>query len=175
MSVAGAPPPDDEPTGPARDGARPEPGQAEVDAAFAAMVAGWDAPDPVRPGRAEDEGRVRPAPPVAAPAPQARPTGSSEHHTGPTGLEDDLEDEDEGHFEPPEPPALPRLSARALGGLVLLLAGVTLLVSPGVLGLTDGVGLPLGLLVVASGLAVLLSRLRPGPDPDSGWDDGARL
>ena len=42
-------------------------------------------------------------------------------------------------------------------------------------GLTDGVGLPLGLLLCAGGLGWLLSRLRAAPDPDSGWDDGARL
>ncbi|GAB2914780.1 hypothetical protein GCM10027047_10800 [Rhodococcus aerolatus] len=167
MSVAGAPPPEDEPTGAARDGARPEPGQAEVDAAFAALVAGWDTPAPVRPERSTDDHRPRPAPPPAAPPPAPATVGDEADAAE--------EDEDEGHFEPPEPPALPRLSARALGGLVLLLAGVTLLVTPGVLGLTDGVGLPLGLLVAAAGLGVLLSRLRPGPDPDSGWDDGARL
>jgi hypothetical protein len=167
-----APPPEGEPTdpaatppgepGPARDGARPEPAQHEVDAAFAALVAGWDAPGP---------DRASPAPAAVAPRrvepPPPRPPV-------PPDPEPELE-EDEGHYEPPEPPALPRLSVRALGGLVLLLAGAVLLVSPGALGLTDGVGFPVGLLVVVAGLGVLLSRLRAGPDPDSGWDDGARL
>lgn len=154
--------------------------QAEVDLAFAALVAGWDhpgaperSPAPPATGHAAprriEPAAPRPVEPTAPPAPvPAAPDDGA-------AAEDELLEEDEGHWEPADPPALPRLSGAAVGGLLLVLAGVGLLVAPGVVGLTDGVGLPLGLVAVAGGLGWLLSRLRADPDPDSGWDDGARL
>ena len=82
---------------------------------------------------------------------------------------------DEEHFEPPEPPPLPALRLGTLGALLLLALGVVLVLAPGLLGLGERLGTPLGLLALAGGVGVLVLRLPQGPPIDSGWDDGARL
>lgn len=82
---------------------------------------------------------------------------------------------DEEHFVPPEPPPLPVLRPGTLGALLLLALGVVLVLTPGLLGLAERLGTPLGLLAMAGGIGVLLLRLRQDPPTDSGWDDGARL
>lgn len=82
---------------------------------------------------------------------------------------------DEEHFVPPEPPPLPTLRPGTLGALLVLALGIVLVLAPGLLGLAERLGTPLGLLALAGGIAVLVLRLRQGPPTDSGWDDGARL
>ncbi len=82
---------------------------------------------------------------------------------------------DEEHFVPPEPPPLPMLRPGTLGALLLLALGLVLVLAPGLLGLAERLGTPLGLLALAGGIGVLVLRLRQGPPTDSGWDDGARL
>jgi hypothetical protein len=83
---------------------------------------------------------------------------------------------DEDHFVPPEPPPLPRLGPPAFVGLGLLAIGVVLVVAPGLLGVAEPYGLPLGLVGLAAGLGWLVLRLWPDP-PDRGSgdsdDDGA--
>jgi len=134
----------------------------EIDASFAAIIAGWGTDEPSWP--AEEAKQAEPAEPEAAPVEQA-PVEESE--------EDPYEDE--GHYEPPEPPPIPRPRGAALGALIMLSIGLVLLFVPGIIGLTDQVGLPLGLLAEASGLFWLFLLLRTGPPVDSGWDDGSRL
>jgi hypothetical protein len=83
---------------------------------------------------------------------------------------------DADHFVPPEPPPLPRIGPPAAVGMTLLVLGLTLVVSPGVVGIPDVYGLPLGLLALASGLGWLVLRLWPAPPDDRGEDDdGAML
>lgn len=132
-----------------------EPDATEIDASFAAIVAGWGSEEPSWPS----EQPAEPDPPEA-----------------PTAAEDPIEDpEDEGHYIPPEPPPIPRPRAVTTGALIMLGIGLVLLFIPGVIGLSDGVGLPLGLIAVASGLFWLFLLLRTGPPIDSGWDDGSQL
>jgi len=78
---------------------------------------------------------------------------------------------DEEHYEPPPPPPLPVLSKSAAYALVLLTAGALLLIAPGVLGLSSNLGFVFGVLGIASGVGMLVWRMREGPqyeDPDDG-------
>lgn len=81
---------------------------------------------------------------------------------------------DDDHFVPPEPPPLPRIGRAAAVGMGLIALGLTLLLAPGLLGISESVGLTLGLLTVAGGLGwlVLGSWASDPPDDDYG-DDGA--
>lgn len=77
----------------------------------------------------------------------------------------------EEHYEPPPPPPLPILSRPAAYALLLIAAGAVLLIAPAVLGLATDVGFILGVLGVASGVGMLIYRMRePAQDDD---DDGA--
>lgn len=82
--------------------------------------------------------------------------------------------EDE-HFVPPDPPPLPRLRPGTVFGIVLLAIGVLLLAGPNLIGLAPRVATPLALVSMAAGIGWLVLRMRQGPPPDSGWDDGAQL
>jgi len=77
----------------------------------------------------------------------------------------------EEHYEPPPPPPLPVLSRAAAYALILLAGGVLLLVAPGLLGLSGELGFVIGVLGIASGVGMLVWRMREGPqfeDPDDG-------
>lgn len=82
---------------------------------------------------------------------------------------------EEEHYVPPEPPPMPRLRAGTIFGLVLIVIGILLLVIPGLIGLAPRIGTPLALVSLAAGIGWLVLRMRHGPPPDSGWDDGAQL
>lgn len=78
----------------------------------------------------------------------------------------------EEHFEPPPPPPIPRPSRYALLALAILAFGALLLVAPQVLGLSgDGV-FAVSVLAIASGVGLLVWRLKEDRD-DDGPDDGA--
>ncbi len=85
---------------------------------------------------------------------------------------DTAEDEAmEEHYEPPPPPPLPMLSRAAAYALVLLIGGAMLLVAPSLLGLSRQLGFVFGVLGIASGVGMLIWRMREGPqfeDPDDG-------
>jgi hypothetical protein len=81
---------------------------------------------------------------------------------------------DEDHFEPPEPPPLPLPRPRTVGGVLALAVGVLLLAGPSLLGLSERMATPSGLLSLTAGIGWLVIGLQPGPPPD-GSDDGARL
>jgi hypothetical protein len=151
-----APPPEPPGSGEPPAPRSQEPTDSEVDASFAALVAGW--------------GQATPAWPVVA-TPTPPPAATAE----PEPVVEVAEDEDEGHFDPPEPPPVPAPHRATIGALALMALGVFLLVAPGVIGLSSATGFTLALLSITGGLAWLLARLRPGPPTDSGWDDGAQI
>lgn len=94
---------------------------------------------------------------------------------GPSWCDADAPDDArEEHFDPPDPPPLPIPRIRTVGGVLALGAGVLLLAAPGLLGLGERVGTPLGLVTLAAGIGWLLMGLRPD-SPAGGSDDGARL
>lgn len=170
--------------------ARGAEGPDDVDAVFAEIVAGLtgEGGAPTWPERDEAEeppgGHPAAATALSGPVPSdiesilgrgQRPSDSDRHDgqaaesmLGPEVLDND-------HFHPPEPPPLPRLRPGTLVGLALLAIGVLLLVAPGLIGLTSRIGTPLALVAITGGIGWLVLRIRQGPPPDSGWDDGAQL
>lgn len=145
-------------------------GPEDVDATFAEIVAGLE-----REGvgkrtwfeeadEAEDETEAEPVRPV-------RPEGQPAVATA----EEEPDDDPDDHYVPPEPPPLPALRPGTIAALLVILLGVVVLLFPGLFGLSGAVGTPLALVVMCSGAGWLVLRMRNGPPPDSGWDDGAVL
>jgi hypothetical protein len=81
-------------------------------------------------------------------------------------------DRPDEHYEPPPPPPLPVPAPASLYAVLLILAGVVLVGVPDLLNLSRDVGLVLGVLVIAGGVALLVSRMRDRNTDDDG-DDGA--
>jgi hypothetical protein len=166
-------------------------GPENVDAAFAEIVASLEREGLGASLVEEDErGRKRPVadPDFTAPEAVAEPPDTTSPGA-PAGAEvakpagwrtpdadwdPDAVAEDE-HFVPPEPPPLPRLRPGTLFGILLLAIGVVLLAAPTAIGLAPRIATPLALVSMAAGIGWLVLRMRQGPPPDSGWDDGAQL
>ena len=103
---------------------------------------------------ADAEPAPAPAPPaVAAPA------------------EPDLLELPEEHYEPPPPPPLRPPAPASLYAVLLIAAGALLIFAPQVIGLSGNTALVLGVVGVAAGVAVLVSRMRERSTDDG--DDGA--
>lgn len=160
-------------------------GPEDVDATFAEIVADLRADGfglteqdvteepgtrttPQRPERPE-----RPADPAPAdpPEPGWRGGGTSWDTT----MFGDDPAEDEEHYVPPEPPPLPRPKMGAFLILLLFLAGLFLLIVPGVIGVGPTVATPLGILALATAIALLLLRVRQGPPPGADPNNGAQV
>lgn len=159
-------------------------GPEDVDAAFAEIVA-----DLEREGLGSrlfdddfDRELATPEPPQD-PEPDPRPTGWRPPETDwdPEAAAQSLdhagadEPAEEEHYVPPDPPPLPRLRPGTIFGIVLLAIGVFLLAAPTVIGLGPRIATPLALISMAAGIGWLVLRMRQGPPPDGGWDDGAQL
>jgi len=150
----------DEPSG-------PDPAADE----FEAIVAGWRREGAVPAWPGDDRPSTEPprTPPFAVPPVDATPVA-------PVHRPHEPEPERFEHFVPPEPPPLPRIRPPAAVGITLLVLGLTLVIAPGVVGISNVHGLPLGLLALASGLGWLVLRLWPAPpDEHDEDDDGAQL
>jgi hypothetical protein len=149
---------DDHPPGPAHptvpERARLRP-DLDEDAEWARIVAELEAERETLP---ESEA---PAPPPPAPAPAPPPPPH----------EPDLLDLPEEHYEPPAPPPLPVPSPHSLYAFLLVAGGLVLVGAPSVLGLSFDVGLILGVAAIASGVVMLVSRMRERSVDDG--DDGA--
>lgn len=83
--------------------------------------------------------------------------------------------DDEEHYIPPEPPPLPRPRRGAFVVLLFFVLGLLLLIAPTLLGLSGAVGLPLGMLSLATGIGLLLLRVKQGPPEGSDPDNGAQV
>ena len=156
----------------------PRPGGSEgpedVDAAFAEIVADLER-EGLGAGLTEgttDITEITEAVGKAEPPEPAESTGGGEWRT--TDADWDWAGEEE-HYVPPEPPPLPRLRPGTIFGLILILIGVFLLVAPTLIGLAARIATPLALISLAAGIGWLVLRMRLGPPPDSGWDDGAQV
>ncbi len=138
------------------------------DAAFDAIVAGWNTPSDV----------VVPPWPVTEDLDVTLrdPSDDEPRSLRPLDIEDDVVvvDPDEGHFVPPPPPPLPRpdyttklaIAAIAFGFVVLFVLSVfDVYVSREIQ--------VLGVVAILGGIGTLISRLRDGPTIDDGPDDGA--
>ncbi|MEJ8279791.1 hypothetical protein [Pseudonocardia spirodelae] len=146
---------------PARDRGTPDDRGDDFDA----IVAAW-----------RDEGSVPDwpsAPADGAPAADRAAEGAV-HRPGPAAPPPEADD----HYHPPEPPPLPRPGPPVVVGGGLIAVGLLLCVAPGLLGVGGTWPLPLGLVLIASGLGWLLLRLwntEPGEDGPDPFDDGSRI
>lgn len=155
---------------------RPE----DVDAEFAAIVADLEreglgsgvradperTEDLPRPGKPEN----RPDEPTSPPA-AAQPGQSWRGHDAEWDWSWGSDDE---HYVPPEPPPLPRLRPMTIVALVLVVAGVVLLIVPGLLGADQRITTPVALLSLVCGFVLLFLRIRR-TSPDSDHDNGAQI
>jgi hypothetical protein len=164
-------------------------GPEDVDATFAEIVAdlragGFGLPEEdiadtdtgaaTAPGvGAGNESRKTPERPAedTPPEPGWRSGGTS---WDATMFSDDPADDDE-HYIPPEPPPLPRPKMGAFLILLLFLAGLFLLILPGAIGVGPTVATPLGILALATSIALLLLRVRQGPPPGADPSNGAQV
>jgi hypothetical protein len=151
-------------------------GPEDVDAAFAEIVAELER-EGLGAAVAEEEERhvERSAPEQTQDQAVWRPSDGDWDPTADDPPEVDAASVEEDHFVPPEPPPLPRLRPGTIFGMLLLVIGVVLLAAPGALGLAPRIGTPLALVSLATGIGWLMLRMRQGPPPGSGWDDGAQL
>ena len=78
----------------------------------------------------------------------------------------------EEHYEPPPPPPVPAPSPASLYAVLIVVAGVVLVFAPGLLNLSADLGLVLGVMAIAGGVALLVMRMRERSFEDDG-DDGA--
>jgi hypothetical protein len=78
----------------------------------------------------------------------------------------------EEHYEPPPPPPVPAPSPASLYAVLIVIAGVVLVFAPGLLNLSADLGLVLGVMAIAGGVALLVMRMRERSFEDDG-DDGA--
>ncbi|MBB5869440.1 hypothetical protein F4553_002819 [Allocatelliglobosispora scoriae] len=160
----------------------------QVDAAFAEIVAGFDTP--IEPDKAswhasEDvpvesvgttpaTGPIWPAGgPILNHDPRADPHGPSLLE----GLDTfgaDLPDDGQP-FVRPEPQPLPRISAPAVFGALITVFGVFMIIKGNLLpSVGSSANLLAGVTVTVAGVALLISRLRPGGDDEPELpDDGA--
>ncbi|WP_431876637.1 hypothetical protein [Amycolatopsis sacchari] len=152
----------------------------DVDATFAAIVADLraegvgeflDEPVEPRPEKAERAEKAEKAPPAEPEQPQWRTGGTAWDDTV---LGDDPADDDE-HYVPPEPPPLPRPGKGAFVVLLLFLIGLFLLIAPGLVGINATVGTPLGILALATAIALLLLRVKQGPPDGADPSNGAQV
>jgi|1185.fasta_scaffold241382_2 hypothetical protein len=125
----------------------------------------------------ESESRRKPDRPAEPPVADSPPepgwrSGGTSWDT--TIFSDDPAGDDE-HYVPPEPPPLPRPKMGAFLILLLFLAGLFLLILPGAIGVGPTVATPLGILALATSIALLLLRVRQGPPPGADPSNGAQV
>jgi len=138
----------------------------DVDATFAAIVADL---------RAEGVGRLAeetaPEPSSDEPAEKLPEQGGNWRSDGTPWEQTMLGNDpagDEGHYVPPEPPPLPRPGKGAFVVLLFFLVGLFMLIAPGLIGVPSAVGTPLGILSLATAIALLLLRVKQGPHDGDG-------
>lgn len=146
----------------------------DVDATFAAIVAEL---------RAEGIGEFvdepeQPRPEKPPPIEELDRPDQSWRTGGPgwedTVLGDDPADDDE-HYVPPEPPPLPRPGKGAFVVLLFFIIGLFLLIAPGLIGVSQSLGTPLGILALATAIALLLLRVKQGPPDGADPTNGAQV
>ena len=79
-------------------------------------------------------------------------------------------DRPDEHYEPPAPPPLPVPAPASLYAVLLVVGGVLLIGVPSLLRLSADAGLIIGVVFIAAGAAMLVSRMRDRADDG---DDGA--
>jgi hypothetical protein len=163
----------------------PEPAAADdTDAVWRQIIAdfGKDADGPVPPWPVSEDveprrPRLRPTRPEPSSdePPRRRRTDPKPEPVAP--LPDWVEPEaleDDGHYVPPPPPPVPRLAPRKLAAALTLLAGLLLMIDPGLLLQPATTGWrTFGVLLTVGGAAALVWLMRDTPPGGRDSDDGA--
>jgi hypothetical protein len=179
------PPPPADPT------AAPPAPQAEVDAAWAEIIAGFhtttdptaEPPWPAAESIEEGAAKPPPTPPRLQSAADfsgitlnRRRTDQPDPSSLLDGLDglDELDSGEDERYNPPPPPPLPHISKYAVMGVLGVVLGFVLFLFPYLLPIdTDYVTL-LGFAAIVTGAVMLVWRLRSGnDDEDDDFDDGA--
>lgn len=160
------------------------PAADDTDAVFQQIIAdfGKDAEDPVPPWPVSEDveprrPRLRPTRPERSSddPPRRRRTDPRPEPVAP--LPDWVEPEavdDDGHYVPPPPPPVPRLAPRKLAAALALLAGLLLMIDPGLLLQPETTGWrTFGVLLTVGGAAALVWLMRDTPPGGRDSDDGA--
>lgn len=182
-SPSGSPPAAPSPAAPSPAAASPDPaatpGPVDPDAAWRAIVEGFDreADHPVPPWPVSEDVDAPRRPPASRPERSGEPRRRRTDDAGalPSWVEPEALD-DEGHYEPPPPPPVPRLAPRKLAAVAGVLFGLALLFRPSLIGpfqLSPAGVFLVGLTLVLGGAATLVLLMRDAPPTDSGPDDGA--
>jgi hypothetical protein len=138
----------------------------DMDAAFAEIVAGWDAPAKApSPPPAVTPPAVSPPPTSATASPSTPPTAA------PSTPSKGAVDPDSDHYVPPPTPPLPRLAPITRWALIGILVGILALVLPLMIGLNAPAWTcAAAVAAIVGGGAVIVARM--GNEPHDG-DDGA--
>ena len=154
----------------------------DVDAAWASIVAGYDAeihvprrPWPVSEDVSDPRSDGTDTPPHPGGLVRAAPEDQLSLLDGLDTFGAHLPDEDDEGFTPPAPPPLPRPSMPTALGIASIVAGLIVFISPGVLPVGEDTALLLGFCAILTGFVTLIWRLRPGDDEDGDSDDGAKV
>ena len=172
-------------------------GPIDTDAIFAAIVAGWDAPEETGPVARwpvnEDAGSGEPGALTTSPPADPRPIPAAprEHPVTdlqtPSGGADDDDDDDpvdrllgdgkwaglgepvvDEHYEPPTPPPIPRPQKATFAALIAIVGGVLLLVWQALNSDPSGGKQVIAVTMILVGAGVLVARMR---DRAGGSDD----
>lgn len=130
----------------------------DTDAAFDALVGGWDI-DTITAVRSAERDLTREDADWRA---RLEP-----------GFSNTSAADDEEHYVPPAPPPLPRLAAATVLALVVLVASIVVLAVGYRFGLDSDVAFLLGVGGILTGAGMLIMRLRARPPEDDDGDDGA--
>lgn len=152
-----------------RVGALGAPLSAEDDAAFAAIVAGWDTATTftVNPWPVSEDADPDPAAPGASSGTPPRVVSSYPAKVVPPAPAE------EEHYVAPPPPPLPRIKLQTLLAVLAIIAGAATLITISVVGVGDQLPLVTGCLLIIGGIVGLLAGMREDDQGRDGWDDGA--
>jgi hypothetical protein len=156
---------------------------AEARAVVAAQVGPDERPAPPVPARGSGPERAAVRADLDEDAEWARIVAAFEAENGRPAITDELSDapppaphepavldRPDEHYEPPVPPPLPVPAPASLYAVLLVVAGILLVGAPGLVRLSADVGLLIGLVFIAGGVTMLVSRMR---DRAEDGDDGA--
>ncbi|GAA2667225.1 MULTISPECIES: DUF308 domain-containing protein [Actinoplanes] len=173
------------PPTPVTEAAPPAREQAEVDAEWEKIIAGFhtaveteSAPWPVAEGTTSDTERRESGRPVGE---DGRPL--NRRRTDPPSIHPVIDpfdfpgsaaedDEEEERYVPPPPPPLPHISKYAITGILGVLVGFVLFLVPTLIPIDSFFVMLFGFAAIVGGAATLVWRLRSG-DEDDDYDDGA--
>lgn len=138
--------------------------EPDPDAAFRAIVAGWDAGD--------HDGPVAPWPVQEDAGPDVPDAADDDAEVVPISVA--RRDDDEGHYIPPPPPPAPIPEGPARWAWAAMVGGLLALVGLPLIGVgTSGRTQTLAVLAIVGGIGTLVWRMRDAPSVDDGPDDGA--